>query len=79
MDVGSKATGRSRATTGEGSDELRQAEKQLATRYVSESEMFLQWFGEGLLNAVLLLYLLRGIRALVPEYCFSVSSNFKLP
>jgi len=48
VDVGSKATGRSRATTtGEGSDELRQAENQLATRYVSESEMSLQWFGEG--------------------------------
>lgn len=70
MDVGSKATGRSRATTtGEGSDELRQAENQLATRYVSESEMFLRWFGlgEGLLNAVLLLCLLRGIRVLVLE------------
>lgn len=68
MDVGSKATGRSRATTtGEGSDELRQAENQLATRYVSDSEMFLQWFGEGLLNAVLLLHLLRGIYLLVLE------------
>lgn len=53
MDVGSKATGRSRATTtGEGSDELRQAENQLATRYVSEREMFLPWLGEGLLNSV---------------------------
>lgn len=54
VDVGSKATGRSRATTtGEGSDELRQAENQLATRYVSESEMFLPWLGEGLLNSVI--------------------------
>lgn len=37
VDVGSKATGRSRATAaGEGSHELRQAEEQLATRHVSE-------------------------------------------
>lgn len=36
MDVGSKATGRSRAATaGEGSHELRQAEEQLAARHVS--------------------------------------------
>lgn len=46
MDVGSKATGRSRAaTTGEGSDELREAENQLATRYVSESGMSLSCLG----------------------------------
>lgn len=67
MDVGSKATGRSRTTTtGEGSDELRQAENQLATCYVSESEMLLRGgVGKHMLNAIVFLYFLRGIRVLI--------------
>ena len=66
MDVGSKATGRSRTTTtGEGSDELRQAENQLATCYVSESEMLLRGVGKRILNAILFLYFLRGIHVLI--------------
>lgn len=55
MDVGSKATGRScAATTGEGSDELRQAEKQLATRHVSGAKCSFSGSGRGgFINAVL--------------------------
>lgn len=55
MDVGSKATGRScAATTGEGSDELRQAEKQLATRHVSGVKCSFSGSGRGgFINAVL--------------------------
>lgn len=67
MDVGSKATGRSRATTtGEGSDELRQAEKQLATRHVSGGKCSFSGSGRG-----------RFINAVVTPVSFKKDASFE--